>query len=117
MKRNPHISPDYLPLICSELCSRLESTGQCRAQGKHSLIGNGVSSCINNRKLSKLILLCYIQYDVLGLLPIHSLLMLLFHTVGKKGSSLHSIVNERTGFSTSHLENSSTNNQCECMNR
>ena len=59
----------------------------------------------------------YIYFHVIHQLHYQSihLLILLLHTGSKKGSSLYSIVNERIGFSTSHLENSSTVNQCEIV--
>ena len=49
VKRNPQISPDYLPLLCIELCKALEENGTSRAKGTHSLIGNGVLTHIHNK--------------------------------------------------------------------
>jgi hypothetical protein len=49
--RNPHISPDYLPLLCGELCSQLASSGNVRNNGHHSLIGNEIYSFIYRKKL------------------------------------------------------------------
>ena len=49
VKRNPQISPDYLPLLCIELCKVLEENGTSRAKGTYSLIGNGVFTHIHNK--------------------------------------------------------------------